>query len=354
MCPLRYLLLWSRFRFLVSLAKIGLGGAAALLTLSGWDAAARTRAAAAETDGLFSRDLDVVMTTSDGLRLAATYYAGSKGKDTVPIVLLHGLRGSRKDYVGLARALQNQGHAVVVPDLRGHGDSLIRRDGKPLNAPKLSESDYQRMVSMDVPRILEFLIQQNNAGELNVEKLCVVGADMGASVALIWSYVNWLHPPAQGKKRGQDVKAVVAISPKDIPGLPLKLMMEGQPIRVRVDFPELRRVFKEPETIDFRLPVALDFRREGSFLLVVGKNPSDSLQAARKLHQVLKKLHPEPRDEDRLAKQDLFYGEFKTKLQGIDLFKENPNLEQMIVRFIELRLVKQPYPWAERVDPLRD
>ena len=64
-----------------------------------------------------------MLQTSDGLELTLTYYRGTKGKQTIPVVLLHGWKQSRNDYKDLAPALQAQGYAVIVPDLRGHGES---------------------------------------------------------------------------------------------------------------------------------------------------------------------------------------------------------------------------------------
>ena len=73
---------------------------------------------------------DITLTTEDGVKLAVTYYAGTKGKDSIPVILLHGygFLESRKDYAGLAPYLQDElGCAVIVPDLRGHGDSTSRQ-----------------------------------------------------------------------------------------------------------------------------------------------------------------------------------------------------------------------------------
>ena len=77
---------------------------------------------------------DLVLHTRDGLQLALTYYPGAaadeieqgKGKKTIPIVLLHGLKQSRNDYKDLALGLQKLDYAVIVPDLRGHGGSTRR------------------------------------------------------------------------------------------------------------------------------------------------------------------------------------------------------------------------------------
>src|SRR3989304_4268313 len=66
---------------------------------------------------------DVVLRTSDGLELHATFFPGMDGKESVPVILLHAWKEDRHDYLSLAGYLQSFGHAVIVPDLRGHGDS---------------------------------------------------------------------------------------------------------------------------------------------------------------------------------------------------------------------------------------
>src|SRR5574340_1050455 len=70
---------------------------------------------------------NLVIQTPDGIPLAVTFYPGTKGKDTIPVVLLHMAKGNRNDYAQLATDLQKVGHAVLVPDLRGHGESAARR-----------------------------------------------------------------------------------------------------------------------------------------------------------------------------------------------------------------------------------
>jgi len=296
---------------------------------------------------------DTELVTTDGVRLVTTFYAGTKGKETVPVVLLHGRNGSRKDFGRLATYLQSLGHAVLVPDLRGHGDSTERKNSEiRITADRMSSRDFALMVTMDMEKIKAFLIGQNNAGNLNLEKLCLVGADMGASVAICWTWLDWVRKPVGHKKQGQDVKAVVAISPEwNTPGLPLRSAMTSQPPSIVVYDPQLQKAFKESEAMNFRLPVALDFRREVSMLIVVGKNSSSELRDAKGINKMLQPFHPEPPDEERLEKQDLFYGEFETKLQGTQMFSANLGLERFIANFIQLRLVKKSFPWAERKDP---
>ena len=72
---------------------------------------------------------DVSLTTGDDLELKATYFAGTKGPDSIPVIIIHGLgpKCNRLDFTdvgGLADYLRaTLGCAVIVPDLRGHGES---------------------------------------------------------------------------------------------------------------------------------------------------------------------------------------------------------------------------------------
>jgi len=326
--------------------------AAASMTLL-WSIPSASRAAesADPKKGPPAEDLELV--TADGVRLAVTYYPGTKGKETVPVVLLHGKKGSRKDFGRLAPYLQSLGHAALVPDLRGHGDSTSRKNSEiPITADRMSSRDFALMVTMDMERIRAFLIEENNAGKLNIEKLCLVGADMGASVAIGWSWLDWVRQPIGHKKQGQDVKAVVAISPEwNTPGLPLRPAMTAQPPAILIYDPQLKQAFKDSEAMNFRLPVSLDFRREVSILIVVGKNTPSAVRDAKGINKMLQPFHPEPPKEERLQKQDLFYGEFPTKLQGTQMFSANLGLERFIGNFIQLRLVRRSFPWAQRKDP---
>ena len=56
---------------------------------------------------------DMLLPTADGVQLAVTYYAGGKGKKTIPVVLLHMWKQNRNDYKDLASVLQAMGFAVI-------------------------------------------------------------------------------------------------------------------------------------------------------------------------------------------------------------------------------------------------
>ncbi|MHC4177453.1 MAG: alpha/beta hydrolase [Planctomycetota bacterium] len=298
-----------------------------------------------------------VLLTNDGVRLAVTYYPGTKGKDAVPIVLLHMCKHPRddrackhnsNDYAELARLLQGEGHAVVAPDLRGHGDSTKTQGTQ----AKLSKTDYVRMVSGDLEAVKDFLRSENNQGQLNIEKLCVVGAETGASVALTWTQLDWSRPPVGVVKLGQDVKALVLVSPVwNTPGLPLKPVLTRSNARFALTDPLLISAANRG-LITFKNRYALDMRREVSVLIVAGKRNSKSARDARAVYNMLKGFHPDPPAKERAEKQDLYYGMLDTELQGTDLLGKRLGLEGFISEFVRRRLVNQPYPWQRRTkDP---
>ncbi len=163
--------------------------------------------------------------TRDGVSLSATFFPGpeGKGKESVPVLLLHNWKSSRKEFAVLAPELQKKGCAVLVPDLRGHGASktqIVVGRGRPreekLDAAKFRANDYTNMAKYDMGALRSFLVKRNNAGELNLNKLVIVGSEMGAAVAMVWAAYDWTIPNYEhaGIKQGQDVKALVLISPK--------------------------------------------------------------------------------------------------------------------------------------------
>src|SRR5262249_33658905 len=149
-----------------------------------------------------------------------------EAKQTTPVVLLHDYKSSRSVFAQLAEKLQSPGNkepgrpsiAVVTVDLRAHGESLkqVFADGSPvdLDPAKLNKDSLIAMATADMDAVRSFLVDKNDAGELNLNKLCLVGSGMGASVAANWALTDWSYPPLAVGKQGQDVKAVVLISPR--------------------------------------------------------------------------------------------------------------------------------------------
>jgi pimeloyl-ACP methyl ester carboxylesterase len=285
---------------------------------------------------------EIELTTRDGVKIVATYWPPAKtegkegqgpaaDKDRVPVILLHAWKGSRANFLSIGPTLQKLGHAVIAPDLRGHGDSkeMVDASGekKKLDATSLRPADFAAMCGHggEVEQVKQFLMKRNNAGELNIEKLCVVGVEMGASLAINWAALDWSWPQLSTMKQGQDVKALVLVSPEwTFKGLAINRAMQDPAVQ-----------------------------SELSFLIIAGKNNAKSMEQAKRLHKQLERFHPLPPEDERKAKQDLFLDTPKNSLQGTKLLNEKTaKLDEHIAQFIQLRLVEQRYPWSERKNPL--
>jgi pimeloyl-ACP methyl ester carboxylesterase len=265
----------------------------------------------------------------DGLRLEATYYGQPPESKAVPIVMLHDYKGNRNAFDALALSLQDRGHAVIVPDLRGHGGSKRRRrpgfaDGQMLDAANLRKGDFLHMVQFDMEAVRRFLLKKNNDGEINLEKLCLIGAEMGATVALNWAAADWSAPPLATGKQGQDVKGLVLLSPpRSFKGIPVQ------------------------EALD-RL-VRPDARRDLSLLILVGRDDSRSLADANRMYKSLERWYSATQDHSESEIQKLDFVSFGTSLQGTKLLDaQGQAVEEEIARFVDRCLVRQDFPWTER------
>lgn len=275
----------------------------------------------------------ISLITDDRLTLQATFYPGvdaaNRGKEIVPVILLHGYKGNRNDLADLATTLQTQmsadekpvGHAVIVPDLRGHGESIhIEGRPRPLEVDRLRPEDFKNMVRFDLEAVKKFLMSKNNAGELNIEKLCVVGADMGAVVAANWAATDWSWPVLAGQKQGRDVQAIALLSPpRDFKGLN---------IYQAIEHPALQRNL--------------------SILITVGEGNQRSLTDAKSVHARLEKTHLEPPAAEAATLKTLFFDPKPTSLQGTKMLGERLGVEENLQQFITLRLVNRPFPWRDR------
>jgi len=273
--------------------------------------------------------------TRDGVVLKCTYYEGTKGKKTVPVIIVHGWEENRKYYLPLAAELQKSGHAVIVPDLRGHGESTARRvaGGQRIVAidrKRMSLMDLQAMVLADLERVKQFLLSENNDGKLNIELLCVVGSEFGATLAANWAAYDWSKRSLPTFKVGQDVKALVFISPIGV--------FKGLRWDTGLRHPVVRRL---------------------SVMMIYGKRKSETVREIARMRSTLKSGRPPlPKDKAELAeKQDLFDIGLDTEIQGVKLLAaKSLRVDAMINEFIRLRLVNKSgldaLQWTDRTSPL--
>ncbi|WP_242632108.1 alpha/beta hydrolase [Rubripirellula amarantea] len=169
----------------------------------------------------------VKLKTKDGVTLRAFYFPSEKGKNAITVLFVHEWQGQSSPYVPLIAALRSAGCAVLVPDYRGHGGSMEYIDvtGKPqkFDVSRMSKVDVQNIIRIDLEKAKGFLKEENNAENLNLNALVVVGVREGCILASHWASIDWSFPSVGSIKQSQDVKALVLISPeKQLKGLPIE------------------------------------------------------------------------------------------------------------------------------------
>jgi pimeloyl-ACP methyl ester carboxylesterase len=277
---------------------------------------------------------DVSFKTRDGVLIKGTYWEPENpDKDTVPVILLHGFEGKRQEFDVLGKSLQDDGHAVLSIDLRGHGGStaikmpLAAADAV-LDPKKFGKAEFTAMV-LDVQAAKNFLTERHKEGKLNIEKLCLVGAELGALVAQNFALYDWTRPvvPNVLYKDGQDVRGLILLTPiRQHGGLTAATAMRNPQVRSGVV----------------------------SKFIIAGSKDTKNLEVANSLHDSVVRYHTKlPADaprEVKAAKKDLFFGTPDTSLQGTKLLGKALKVDGDIKDFIKYRLVDKSaeIPWRER------
>tara|TARA_Y100001933_G_scaffold55150_2_gene54618 strand:+ start:13104 stop:14174 length:1071 start_codon:yes stop_codon:yes gene_type:complete len=305
-------------------------------------------ALARETEGP-PKPKTVELTTTDGVKLNVTYYEGTEGENTVPVVVIHDWK-SKEDgatYKTLAEYLQSRGYAVILPDLRGHGDSTTQKaSGRTL---KLDPSKVrpESVLAGDLEAVRLFLLKENNAKRLNLAATTLIGVGQGAVLAAWYAIYDWddfarypRNDPGKQRlirlRRGgeKDVKALVLISPANKIGKQLKIDALARHTEVGSG--------------------------EVSTMILVGQKqvegksnkPKETKESktAKYIYERLKRNGHEVDSED-VSKCSLFLKAINTELNGEKLVNET-NLDlkarETVRAFLNLRLRDRSVPWSER------
>lgn len=250
--------------------------------------------------------------------IKATYYHGSEGKTTVPIILVHGEDGKRTDLDSLAKALQKDGHAVLAPDLRGHGDSLtVQGQERKLDAKRFRPADFADM-AYDIEACKKYFKELNNAEKCNIENLIIIGAGkLGSVLSLAYAAEDWRVAPFGSYKQGQDVKAVIMFSP----------VMREKGI-------QLNGYLRDAS-----------ITREMSMFLIVNVNDATAKREADRLEDGLNRASQLKDDKERIVRLNV-----PTSLEGAGILevKEAPEILRQIGVFIKRRVVDKKHEWTKR------
>jgi pimeloyl-ACP methyl ester carboxylesterase len=277
--------------------------------------------------------------TRDGEQIRCTYFRSTAGKSAPVAILLHGKNGHRKvwetgagNLPGFAQALQSNDFAVITVDLRGHGENISSQGAPAANkkgeSVRLTPRHYQAMVAEDLEAVKRFLLEEHEKGQLNIRKLAIVGAEFSTAVALAYFELDWSKKPwddspvpGMGTPRGQDVRALVLLSPEStVPGL-----------------------------VTTAAATAIRNLR-GRVCVMIGVGTKDNLDrgTAKKLAEQIS-----PRKEEGDS-QYLFLEEYDTKFRGTDMLLKGLKVEQHMYRFLDEKVKKFEVEWRTRKSPLMD
>ena len=181
----------------------------------------------------------------------------------------------------------------------------------------MNKQDVQNIMQFDLEEAKRFLKSENNDEMLNLNALVVIGIREGCVLAAHWASRDWRYPQVGAKKQGQDVKALVMISPaKLLKGVPLD--------------PPLR----DPNLI--RLPI----------MLVSGQG-SPSADEASKIHKRLNGVKSRLGGGTAKGLEELVTRE---SLDGPALVMQSRAVVPAIVKFVKSNVEVGDFsnPWIER------
>lgn len=258
------------------------------------------------------------LVTKDLVKLRAFYFPSVKGKEAVPVIVIHEWQGQAGPYAPLVQSLWDAGCAVIVPELRGHGGSREQPGrAKGFDAARMGKADVLNMITGDLEAVKKFLVEENNAEKLNLNALTLIGVREGAILASHWAVRDLNFPSVGSIKQGQDVKAMVLISPE-----------------------RLLKGYSLDDTLSdltfWQLP----------FLIVVGQTSRQAGDADR-FHKRLETL------KKRAARGEapgLQYEVVATSLDGHALINDAPGVIDKVKTFVVTEMVNNSsrFPWVER------
>ncbi|WP_146508844.1 alpha/beta hydrolase [Thalassoglobus neptunius] len=224
--------------------------------------------------------------------------------------------GPRNAPKTLPAELQQRGYAVITVDLRKSGESVIEGREEPIRP-----TDYERMVLGDLEAVKEFIFTLHQEQKLNMRKLGVIGSGLGAPIAAGFAEFDWKRKPfddhaipAERTPRGQDVRAIVMISPKTSAG--------------KVHSNRAIGFLKNP-------------RMNISLMVIVGQDDTQNYRNAKAIFNTFAVVKA---NEDRAV-----FLEPRLKDSGIGLLQQRIEIAYTpILTFLDNRLKSINDPWVDR------
>jgi len=143
----------------------------------------------------------VEFTTRDGVRIAGILYHGHPGGPAA--LLLHMMPAAKESWDEFAGLLLGAGFTVLAIDLRGHGESRRAADGRRLDYELFDDRDHMDKIH-DVEAAADWLREEGFAAD----RLAVVGASIGANLAIAYAAAHPEVPAAAALSPGLDYRGV--------------------------------------------------------------------------------------------------------------------------------------------------
>ena len=281
--------------------------------------------------------------TRDGMQMVGTYYKGKGDKDTPVVIVLPDLESTRdsEPMTKLAVSLASEGYAVLIPDLRGRGESksaMPNFPGMPNNdrngqnaGASVNPNDVRMMISSDRELWFEFLIYVHNKGLCNVKKTIIVGSQFSAALASAWAKNDWT-----GKgDMYQNVIGLVLISPDAVD--------KKKKSRKRDDEEEAEP--SEPTYDSLASLESVRSRAKGKgvfgYFVIVGAYNEEKKEAAQLIQRKIGGKADE--EETNPANKTVMLLALETEKQGDVLYTyETFNLNKLVGQFVAKRVKELP------------
>lgn len=138
--------------------------------------------------------------TRDSFVIKSKLFYPAKSEPVYPVVVLLHSIGYSSDYWGsLVKQFVDSGAAVLVVDLRGHGQSMYDSNFKIRSWQYYTKKTFEKYPS-DIADILRYVA--SNYKNISTTKYAIVGADIGANTAIL-----------AAEKMGNKPAAMVLLSP---------------------------------------------------------------------------------------------------------------------------------------------
>ena len=173
--------------------------------------------------------------SGDGLTLYARDYAPASGERTgLPVICLHGLTRNSKDFEDIAPIIASWGRRVIVPDVRGRGQS--DRDPNPANyQPRIYARDVLEMMAA-----------------LDIQRAIFVGTSMGGIISMT---LMAMRPKILAAAILNDVGPTIAPE-----GIARILGYAGKPVEIR-SWDDAADYVRQTNEVAFPSPGQVDWHR---------------------------------------------------------------------------------------------